>query len=138
MEETAVLLALQQLEDHGLIEGDGKNRVGRREALKQLVTGAALALPTILSVTLPPPAAAASCITLNNNCIFANSTQSNCCLNLRCDNLPPAICRPCFNTGTSFGSGGSIAACNALGTKNLCCNSSGTPILGVGNACLCP
>lgn len=143
VDESSVWVVIGQLEDHGLLEAEAPveavvDDVSRREALKQLMAGAALAVPSILSVAVPLPAAAASCIALNNVCVFSNFAQSNCCPNLRCDQLFPDRCRPCFNTGTSFGSGGTIAACNALATKNLCCNSAGTPTLGVGNACLCP
>ncbi len=133
LDEAVVSLMIAELQDHGLVQAD--EDVGRREALKKLVT---VAIPVILSVAVPLPAAAASCITLNNACVFNNFNQSNCCPNLRCDQLFPDICRPCFGTGVSFGLGATVAACNLLATKNLCCNSSGTPTVGPGSSCLCP
>lgn len=143
--ENIVWLAIEQLKNNNLIENaeeleSGFEGLSRREIVKKIGFGSIMAIPLISTIVAPTAATAqsgAACVTTNNPCIFANSTQSNCCPNFRCDNLPPAICRPCSNTGTGFGSGTTVVQCNALGTKNLCCNSAGTPTIS-GGACLCP
>ncbi len=142
--EEIVWLAIDQLKGNNLMENAEEleskfEGLSRREVIKKIGLGTMIVLPLISTLVAPTALSAASavCVTVNNPCTFNNSTQSDCCSNLRCDNLPPAICRPCLTTGTSFGSGATVPQCDALGTKNLCCNSAGTPTVGVGNACLC-
>jgi len=69
--EAVVSLALRQLAEISLVEGDlqpaavddAPAQGDRRDALRRLGVGAALLLPAVVSMLAPTPAAAASCLT---------------------------------------------------------------------------
>jgi hypothetical protein len=78
--EQMVWLALEQLSRDHLLEERlswpaSVPRLTRREALRRLGLGAAIAVPLIVSISAPPPAAAGTCKAKNANC----STGSECC-----------------------------------------------------------
>ncbi len=83
LQEEFVWLALDQLSrDHLLVEQIAvpKNlpllgKMSRREAVRRIGIGAAIALPVIYSITAPTPAQAATCIPSNGSC----ATSSQCC-----------------------------------------------------------
>jgi hypothetical protein len=72
---------LRQLGEQGLLEtpvpGPPAQHVSRREALRKIVIGGAIgfAVPTVISIIAPEPAAAASCRTLGEPC----TTEAQCC-----------------------------------------------------------
>lgn len=75
-----VWLALDQLDrDHLLAERldwpEGVRRISRREAVRRIGLGAAIALPIIVSITAPTPAQAATCRAPGQPC----STSAQCC-----------------------------------------------------------
>lgn len=75
-----VWLALDQLDrDHLLAEHlerpQGIRRISRREAVRRIALGAAIALPIVVSITAPTPAQAATCRAPGQPC----STSAQCC-----------------------------------------------------------
>jgi transposase len=54
--------------------------MSRREAVKRIGLGAAIALPVVISITAPTPAQALSCVQAGGAC----STTPQCCENLMC------------------------------------------------------
>ncbi|MBX7173625.1 MAG: PqqD family protein [Pyrinomonadaceae bacterium] len=148
--EDIVWLTIDELKKNNLIENSEnlKSRfegLKRREIIKKIGLSTMIVLPMISIMVAPTSVDAQSgtaCIANNNTCIFSNYTQSNCCPGSRCDeaSAPPIIgsCMNCFGPNQSFGgTGASIPACDALPTKNLCCNPTGTPMIGSG-FCGCP
>lgn len=141
--EDIVWLAIDQLKSVNLMENAGELKskfegLNRREVVKKIGLASMMTLPVISSLVAPTAVSAGStCVANGMTCTFNNSTQSNCCPGSRCDNFPPPTCRNCLRTGVGFGSGTTVDQCNALGTKNLCCNPTGTPTISTG-ACLCP
>lgn len=148
--EDIVWLAIDQLKNNNLIENSGELNSGfegmnRRKVVKKIGLSTMIALPMISALVAPTAANAQSgvvCVARFGTCAIVNFTQSNCCSGLRCDQVTASTtvgaCNNCFPTGTSFGgTGASVPACDALVTKNLCCNPTGTPIIG-GGFCGCP
>jgi coenzyme PQQ synthesis protein D (PqqD) len=56
--------------------------MSRREAVKRIGLGAAIALPVVISITAPTPAQALSCVQQGGAC----STSAECCAGLNCPN----------------------------------------------------
>jgi hypothetical protein len=80
--EEFVWHALAQLDrDHLLAERltfpEGVSRISRREAVRRIALGAAIALPLVVSLTSPTPAQAATCRARGQAC----STSVQCCSN---------------------------------------------------------
>lgn len=77
--EDLVWLALDQLNrDHLLIEGFATPRVppiSRRQALRRVGIGAAIAIPIVASITAPTAVQAGTCGHTNSNC----TTGAECC-----------------------------------------------------------
>lgn len=145
-----VWLAIEQLKKENLLANaeemkSGFEGLSRREVVKKIGLSTMIALPMISTLVAPLAANAASgtaCVARFGTCAIVNFTQSDCCSGLRCDQVTPSTtvgaCNNCFPTGGSFGgTGASVPACDALITKNLCCNPTGTPIIG-GGFCGCP
>ena len=95
VEESVVLLALQQLADvHLLVESEVLvESPSRRVAIRRISVAAAIALPLITSLVAPTPARAASCFpngtpcTDSAQCCSANCGSSNTC-------APAGLARP--------------------------------------------
>jgi hypothetical protein len=80
IDEAFVWLALDQLDrDHLLNERiewpQSIPRISRREAVKRIGLGAAIALPVVISITAPTPAQAATCRASGQPC----TTSVQCC-----------------------------------------------------------
>ncbi len=54
--------------------------MSRREAVKRIGLGAAIALPVVISITAPTPAHALSCVQAGGSC----GTNAECCVGLLC------------------------------------------------------
>jgi hypothetical protein len=99
--EAVVSLALQRLAELGLVDGSAapvasaSATPARRDVLRRLGLGAALLVPTIVSVLAPTPAAAASC---TNNCVGQPDTTP-----CNCASGPPCIGSCIGGTCTSGG-----------------------------------
>jgi hypothetical protein len=90
VEESAVRLALDELSRAGLLEPDGNtapSRYGesRREVLRKLGVGAAVAVPMITSIVVPTMADAASCLGFGAPCMTDPDCCSSNCVNGLCD-----------------------------------------------------
>jgi hypothetical protein len=75
-----IWLAVKQLQRFHLVEGSQKSPSVSRRALVLKYAPAALALPVIMSITAPTPAATASCATLGQSCV-----SLPCCAGLICN-----------------------------------------------------
>ena len=80
LDERIVWLALDQLSQHHLLKQKvdwpaTMSRMSRREAVRRLGIGAAIAIPLISSIIAPTPAQAVSCFPTCHPC----NTGSDCC-----------------------------------------------------------
>lgn len=88
VDEDVVWLALRELRRAHLLETADWSRVSdgtilgmtRREAIRRIGLGAAIALPVVISITSPTPAMAGSCLPENSPC----STSVECCAPFNC------------------------------------------------------
>lgn len=93
VEEDLVWLGLQELHRSHLLEDDlvwppqmraAKDmRMSRREAVRRIGLGAAIALPLVISITAPTPVQAASCEARCKPC----SSGSDCCTGVCANNV---------------------------------------------------
>lgn len=80
VDESTVLLALEQLHAAGLLEGGARPAVNRRDALKTVAAvAAAVALPVVISIGAPTPAMAASGETCPPGTIPVETTNGTVC-----------------------------------------------------------
>jgi hypothetical protein len=87
VDESVVLLALEQLADAHLLKEPGVTPVGRpsrRVAIRRIGIAAAIALPLITSIVAPTPAQAASCLHNLQPCNANAQCCSNLCVANRC------------------------------------------------------
>ncbi len=77
--EEFVWLGLEQLQRNELLaerlEVTPANRLSRREAVRRIGLGVAIALPVVISITAPTPAQAATCFARCHTC----NTGAECC-----------------------------------------------------------
>jgi coenzyme PQQ synthesis protein D (PqqD) len=93
--EQLVWLGLEELRRKHLLEESAKwpattkeiSGMSRREALRRIGLGAAIALPIVISITAPTPAQAGSCKHANANC----ATPVECCSG-SCDTVTTHKC----------------------------------------------
>jgi len=92
VDEDFVFLALNQFSRDRLLESSvvsGRlSQLSRREVVRRLGLGVAIALPLVASITAPSPAQAATCRSPGSVC----STSSQCCSNICA--CPSAPCPP--------------------------------------------
>ena len=132
--EEVVWLALNQLENDGLLENGESTRayfygMSRREVIKKVGFTSLVALPIVTSIVAPTASMAQSgCFgagtvcTLNSDCCTNACVGSLCCVTNAGLNLPPNTLIGCVPTGT----------CAAVGADD-CCN--GTGVEGLQGAC---
>ena len=87
--EEVVILALDQLRKDQLLAPDAVlpaplNSVSRRAMIRTLGIGAAVALPAIISLTAPTPAAAATGLAPGSPCTTDGQCTSNQCIGNTC------------------------------------------------------
>jgi hypothetical protein len=89
MTEQLVWLALRRLERAGLLESTrefkSNNVLSRREGLRKIAVTAGVAVPLVVSMVVPTPTMAASCLPLLHTC--TNNLQccsGHCSINLVC------------------------------------------------------
>lgn len=115
-----VQLAVAELQRIGLLASDG-SQVPRRRALAAL--GTAAALPMIVSILAPTPAAAASNVALGQACVVGTDT---CAVGLSCIDMGPNG----MDDGTSHccttGQTGDALAGQACNNAAQCCNMAAT------------
>lgn len=118
VDEAAVWLAIEQLGKANLLEARvlppiGSPRLSRRETVKRLGMGFALAVPVVMSVVAPAAAAAGSCIDLGN--IGCAGNVATCCsaTGVSC---PINTC--CINSSTNLNGGCSASTRCCSGTGN--------------------
>ena len=92
MDEMLVWLALDQLGHEQLLEDRidwprSRPRISRREAVRLIGLGAAIALPIVISISAPTPAQAATCKSHGAPC----STSAQCCSGI-CVGAPSGTC----------------------------------------------
>lgn len=139
-----IFLALDELNKQNLLAEDYASPfagISRREAIKRVGLGTMLALPIITALAAPTAAQTASnCVAQNQNCIFNDFKQSNCCPNFRCNSASANTCQACTNSNAfyyqTFGGNTDQATCNARPERNRCCNAAATPVTS-GTSCLC-
>jgi hypothetical protein len=90
IDESFVCLALNQLSRDHLLDDEidyskQPPKMSRRDAVRRLGLGAAVALPLIVSITAPFPVQAATCRGSGSTC----NTSSQCCSNLCACPSPP-------------------------------------------------
>ena len=93
IDEKLVWLALDQLYHEQLLEDRidwpaAMPRISRREAVRLIGMGAAIALPVVISITAPTPAQAATCKAHGASC----STSGQCCSGI-CVGAPSGTCQ---------------------------------------------
>ena len=92
IDEQIVWLALAELRRSKLLEKDDCIQLGpqatlgmsRREAVRRIGLGAAIALPVVISITAPTPAQAASLLPSNSPCSTSTECLSGICSNNIC------------------------------------------------------
>jgi len=89
IDENLVWLAIEQLAQHNLLERrpdrpHGVARMTRREAVRRIGIGSAIAIPLVTSIISPAPTQAASCSAACHPC----NANSDCCSGV-CINNPP-------------------------------------------------
>ena len=84
-----VEMAVEELRRSGLLAGaaGGRSGMSRREMMKRVGIGAAVALPVVASVVAPRAAEAANCLASGAPC----STSAQCCSGL-CNGAPSGTC----------------------------------------------
>lgn len=107
VDERLVWLALDKLSKAHLLEeritlSAEAGRLSRREAVKRMGLGAALAVPVVMSIVAPTAASAATCAAIGQatNCM-SNPTSSACCSKC-CDTASPGP-DVCLKTGRANG-----------------------------------
>jgi hypothetical protein len=103
--EAAVLMALERLDEAGLLEGGPyRPALSRRDVVRRVGLGAALLLPAVASIVAPTPAEAAvtGCIdaSVSGACVGHNGEICTC----------DPINDPCTLTGPGVCSGGTCTA----------------------------
>lgn len=83
VDEDTIWLALKQLGKARLLEDQlvtpmEKSRLTRREVIRKLGLGAAIAVPVVMSIVAPTAVSAATC-TVNGKSCSPNGTNSKCC-----------------------------------------------------------
>ena len=82
IESAMVQLAVEELRRNGLLHGpvaaNGKSGLSRREMMKRVGIGAAVALPVVVSIVAPNAAQAANCLTSGQPC----TSSAQCCSGL--------------------------------------------------------
>lgn len=122
VDEGAVWLAVERLGKAHLLEERvtppaGSPRLTRREVVRRLGLGAALAAPVVMSIAAPTAVSAQTCVITGGLGACSTSTSNNCC-SMCCDN--PGT-NQCLATGLS-----SMAACsqNCQCSSNMCMSGS--------------
>lgn len=82
--EDVVWLALDQLKEERLLENgvdaDGPFAgISRRDVIRKIGLGTAIALPVVASIVAPTAASAQSCLPNNTTCTASAQCCSNCC-----------------------------------------------------------
>lgn len=142
--EELIYFSLQELQKENLVQGADLTYFGalsRREVIRKVGLATLLALPVISSMLAPSSTQAQSNSCYGQSCKFNSWTQSDCCnSNFRCpDSINQSTCEFCFAGGSSFAFAAPVANdafCNALLSKNRCCNSG--LVTGDGSRCYCP
>ena len=116
--EEAVWFAVDRLGKAHLLEERlsppaGSSRLSRRDAIRRLGLGAALAVPMVMSIVAPTAVSAASCVADGQGTNCAGSTTSGACCSMCCrlDTNPDR----CLQTGLPLG-----APCQVTNTVNSC------------------
>jgi len=86
VKEELIMLAIDQLNENGLLENGAATRNGfaglsRREVIRKVGFASAVALPVVMSLVAPPVAFAQSCVPPGTGLCLANQTLANmaCC-----------------------------------------------------------
>ncbi len=152
LSEDEVLLALQELDLHGLLDPSKPGpsttgRVSRRDLLLRLGKGS-IALPLLSVLAAPLPAAAASAVNLPLYASCTNNSQcaptNPVCASRLSPSGPPRCCAGSisyYDPGTAVNScsGGSCSAATFSCQSNandFCCSNSATASC-TGNSCAC-
>jgi hypothetical protein len=120
VDEEAVWFAVDRLGKAHLLEERlsppaGSSRLSRRDAIRRLGLGAALAVPVVMSIVAPTAVSAASCVADGQGTNCGGSTTSGACCSMCCRiDVNPDLC---LQTGLA----------------------NGTPcqITNIGNSCEC-
>jgi len=101
--EELIMLALDQLNENGLLEYEGSIKNGfaglsRREVIRKVGFASAVALPVVMSLVAPPAAFAQSCIPPGIGLCLANQTLANmaCCSGSTTQIPPGPFCSDLF------------------------------------------
>lgn len=129
VDEKLVWLALDKLGKAHLLEAritlpTEAGRMSRREAVRKLGMGAALAVPVVMSIVAPTAASAATCAAVGQRTNCMNSQTSSACCSKCCNTGPnPDVC---LQAGLSNGASCvKDCQCKSGNCNSGCCQSGG-------------
>lgn len=118
VDEAFVWLGVERLGKAHLLEERlspplGSSRLSRREAIRRLGLGAALAVPVVMSIVAPTAVSAASCVANGQGTNCSMNTTSSACCSMCCQiDVNPDLC---LQTGLANG-----AMCHITNVVNSC------------------
>jgi hypothetical protein len=123
VDEAAVWLAVEQLGKANLLENRvmrsaSTPRLSRREAVRKLGLGAALAMPVVVSIIAPTAVSAATCVITGAIGACKSTKDNNCCSG--CCNAGKDANNACLATGLGTGNTCSQDCQCTLSSKNRC------------------